>query len=124
MQNLVLLCAIIVWVYVLVNPLLGNLSLFVWIVAFILIKITWTKRYALISLTAAISYHFSDWSHLNPFYSKIFPFICGMSSFILIIGLLFKLLANVNGSGGSGYMGSGGSDVGGGCDSGGCGGGE
>ena len=127
MQNVVLLSAVTLWVYALINPQLGAIAFLFWLLAFILISITWSNRYAILSLIAAASYHLSDWSHLNPFYSKVFPIICGISLFIVFFALLFKLLENVKGSGGSGYMGSGGSDVGGiggGCDGGGCGGGD
>jgi len=127
LQNLVLVGAMAIWVYALINPQLGGIAFLLWLIAFVLIYLTWSNRYAFLSLISATSYHFSDWSHLNPFYSKVFPLICGISSFIVFFALLFKLLANVKGSGGSGYMGSGGSDVGGiggGCDGGGCGGGE
>jgi len=128
MQNLLLLCAISLWIFALINPQFGGIVFLLWLIAFVLIYFAWSNRYAFLSLLAASSYHFSDLSHLNPFYAKVFPTICGISSFILLFALLFKLLENVNGSGGGGgYIGSGGSDVGGiggGCDGGGCGGGE
>ncbi|MFK5892353.1 MAG: hypothetical protein QM504_03930 [Pseudomonadota bacterium] len=100
MQLLVLFCSFAFWIYALLTPELGLLGFLLWFVAFIVIRLTWSNYYAFLSLIAASSYHLSDWDHLNPFYSKAFPFICGMTTFILFFAFLFKLLAALPRGGG------------------------
>jgi len=127
MQLLVLLCSFAIWIYALANPELGVGGFFLWFIAFMIIYLTWSNRYAFLSLIASSSYYFSDWHHLNPFYSKVFPFISSITTFILFFALLFKLLEKVSSSvGGHGGGGSSSSDIGGidigcggGCDGGG-----
>ena len=123
MNNIVILVSLSGLLFSLFKPLSGTLMLISWFVSCGFIYLFWSAKFALVSFVAAVSFYLTDLSHLNPFYSKLFPFICGLFSSYLFLALVSKLYKENPPRGGTGYSDSGssysGSFDGGGCDGGG-----
>ncbi len=92
MKNSILIAAISLWIYVLINPLGVILTPIVWIIVCFAIAVSWSNKYAILSFVCASSYYYSNWEHYILLFSRVLPIIFMLTALFLFIALLLHLL--------------------------------